>query len=249
MRSSTDQALGGVDRRGLASEARDRLQHAISCGILKPGQKINEEAVARELHISRNPLREALVELTARGLVVKVPNRGTFVTSFSLEDVEEICSLRLSLELFALERALRRPEFPEIEPMEALVREMERVIADGDGMWEYTHCDLEFHAALVAAAGHARLFDAWSNLRSQIQAVMVSCHIVSQAFRYEGVEHHLEILEALRARREELARHLLERNLLGNFDYLKAAYRARASAPTTDGSMAPDRSATNETHE
>lgn len=90
--------------------------------------------MARELKTSRNLLREALVKLTARGLMFRAPNRGTFVTSCSLEDVEEICTLRLSLELFALERALRRPVLPEHGPINALVREMEQVIADGDGM-------------------------------------------------------------------------------------------------------------------
>jgi len=70
VRRTSEQALGEVDRRGLASEAGARLHRATSRGILKLGQKIDEETVARELHLSRSPLREALVELTAQGLLV-----------------------------------------------------------------------------------------------------------------------------------------------------------------------------------
>src|SRR5204863_5143323 len=138
---------------------------------LKPGERINEGQLASRLQISRGPLREALAGLATHGLVIKIANRGNFVVNFSLEDVTEVCTLRATLEQFALRLLVQRADPADLAEMGRLVREMAAPAID-DPERVISELDLQFHAALVKAAHHKRLFDAWNNLRPQIQILL-----------------------------------------------------------------------------
>src|SRR5215831_4822248 len=84
----------------------DAVRNAILDGRLQPGQPITERTLAHDLQISRAPVREAMRELEKEGLVVTRPHRGTYVASFSDDDVLEIYTLRANLETMALGRAV-----------------------------------------------------------------------------------------------------------------------------------------------
>src|SRR5690349_10263796 len=99
-----------AERRALSDDVADRLSHAIVSGRLKPGQRITESQIADLLAVSRGPVREALARLTVQGLITRSANRGAVVVALSLEDVEEVCSLRANLELLAIQWLMRRPE-------------------------------------------------------------------------------------------------------------------------------------------
>src|SRR5205823_13929225 len=114
-------------------------------------------------------------------------NRGNFVVNFSLEDVTEVCTLRATLEQFALRLLIERADPADLAQMERLVSEMEApAIEDPERV--ISELDLQFHAALVKAAHHKRLFDAWNNLRPQIQILLYSRNILSDDFRARAVE-------------------------------------------------------------
>src|SRR3990170_6280284 len=84
------------------SQVVDALRAAILGGRLQPGQPITERQLAHELQISRAPIREALRDLEKEGLIVTRPHKGTYIASYSDEDVREIYSLRATLETMAL---------------------------------------------------------------------------------------------------------------------------------------------------
>ena len=82
------------------------LRNAILQGQYKAKQPLRQDQIAEELGVSKIPLREALVQLKAEGLVSFMPNRGAVITELSAKEVDEIFSMRIVLETKALERAI-----------------------------------------------------------------------------------------------------------------------------------------------
>ena len=114
MSSSTEGILTveRMDTRTLKDQVAHLVSVAILSGKIKAGERLNESKLARDLGVSRIPIREALQELQERGLVVNMPRRGKFVISLSDEEIQKINSLRLILEAEALRlcRAKINPE-------------------------------------------------------------------------------------------------------------------------------------------
>ena len=82
------------------------LRNAIMQGQFKANQPLRQDHIARELGVSKIPLREALVQLKAEGLVSFMPNRGAVVSELSANEVDEIFTMRIALETKALESAI-----------------------------------------------------------------------------------------------------------------------------------------------
>jgi DNA-binding GntR family transcriptional regulator len=213
-----------ISKTDLTVQAEETLYDAIVSGRLRPGERINEEQIADALGISRGPVREALSALAQRGMVVKVPNKGSFVIRLSWFDVAEVCSLREVLEQFAVQMILRRDPPADLQPLREIVREMEPAIASSDAELLVSGLDLRFHAALVAAADHARLLDAWNNLRPQIQMLLYSRNIVNEDFRTITIADHRAILAALETHDGPLVKQLLSAHLGICRDRLKEAF-------------------------
>ena len=72
------------------------------------GQKLNEVALARQLNISRTPIREALKQLELEGLVKSIPNKGVYVLGFSHRDIDDMLEIRYALEGLAIQLAIER---------------------------------------------------------------------------------------------------------------------------------------------
>ena len=128
-----------------SEEAYQYLKEAIMTNQLLPEQPIAELTVASELNMSRSPIREALRKLEVEGLIVTYPSRGSFVASLSSSEVEEISSLRVLLECWALERSINRIPDELLDELEADFRST----AEDEG-WEGRHlADRKLHGAIT----------------------------------------------------------------------------------------------------
>src|SRR5207253_6186016 len=94
--------------RNASVAATELIREAIVDGRLEPGRRLKEEELARELGISRTPVREALLVLQSEGLVAAEPNRGATVRSHDAEDLDDLYQLRALLEGYAARRAATR---------------------------------------------------------------------------------------------------------------------------------------------
>src|SRR5437870_8767566 len=103
--------------RNASVAATEVIREAIIDGRLEPGRRLKEEDLARELGISRTPVREALLMLQAEGLVVATPNRGAIVRVHDAEDLDDLYQLRALLEGHATRRATPRISDEEIESL------------------------------------------------------------------------------------------------------------------------------------
>src|SRR5258708_28650825 len=101
--------------RNASMAATELIRNAILEGRLEPGRRLKEEELARELGISRTPVREALVMVQAEDLVVATPNRGATVRVHDANDLHDLYELRALLEGYATRRAAERISKPEID--------------------------------------------------------------------------------------------------------------------------------------
>ena len=131
---------------------RDQLQHAILEGVLKPGERLRAEALAQRFGTSRTPIREALLQLEAQGLVEVEPNRGAVVRAFDRDDLLDLYAVRALLEPAAAARAAMRIDDNDIERLQDLCDRARYATVD-----EQIAYNEDFHRIIVEAAQSPRL--------------------------------------------------------------------------------------------
>jgi DNA-binding GntR family transcriptional regulator len=170
------------------SSAYDSIRFKLISGELKPGNRISELALSRELGISRSPVREALSRLATEGLVVSVPNMGAFVKTYSRDDLEHLYQLREWLESDAVAEAARRIQPAQLAELRERCREqmkvarvhhrvkLDRLPAVEHARWVLA--DLNFHLTLIRAAGNPL-----------VHKIVADHHVLSQLFGSPLLRH------------------------------------------------------------
>lgn len=136
--------------RQLQQWVMDRLRNDILEGRLRAGEWLRQERLAQEYGVSHMPVREALKQLAAEGLVEHVPYRGVRVQQFTVEDVEDLYSCRAYIEGQAARHATVHISDQDIREMRVLHQRMARCVTP-DTLAEYRELNRRFHAILYAA--------------------------------------------------------------------------------------------------
>lgn len=141
----------------LSSEAFDKVVEAISSGEFDPGQRLSEAELARNLGISRGPLREALGRLEGR-LVKRTPRIGVHVISFTKEDLESLFLTREALEGMSTRLAAERMSGEQLNHLRALLdaHSNQPELAAGEAYVQRS-LDEDFHFAIIRGAQCERL--------------------------------------------------------------------------------------------
>src|SRR2546422_9664275 len=130
---------GEFDRSGVQF-VLDELRRAILRGALAPGQEISQVQLARQLGVSRTPLREALRMLQREGLIESEPNRRVRVSRMSLTEVEQLYAMRVMLETFGLRLSFRSFTDADKRTAESCLVTLEKLAGEGDlDAWEAAH--------------------------------------------------------------------------------------------------------------
>ncbi|TCP55257.1 DNA-binding GntR family transcriptional regulator [Tamaricihabitans halophyticus] len=120
------------DDNGYRAQAQELLRQWIVQGRFAPGERLNEVSLARELGISRGPLREALQRLDAAGFVTIVSHRGAFVRTFNRREITDLFELRVALEETASGLAAERITDQEADELQSLVSEISAQMATSE---------------------------------------------------------------------------------------------------------------------
>ena len=172
------------------------LSAGILAGKYKPGDRLNESQIARELNISRIPVREALSQLQEQGLVQNRERRGMFVTNIGPEEVLQISSLRIILETEALRLAKARMTPELLNQLDKLMLQMD---SWNGTLLEAAALDLEFHRTLWKAAGNPYLERALNALMVPLFAQKTLEHVTKDVRRWR-LSHHRMLLEVVTGR-------------------------------------------------
>jgi DNA-binding GntR family transcriptional regulator len=197
----------------LVDDLVSRLERAIFRGEFPPGTRVREARIASQLGVGRGPLREAVRRLEGRKLVVRHPNRGTFIATLTAAELAELLEVREALEVEACRLAAKRVTKEGLEKLRLTLRRQMEVEADKllDLYSEWHNFD--FHYQIALASGNQRLIDM---LCGDIWCIM-------RLYRYPGIlsrgrvplgqADHEAILQALEAHDPEACERLMRRHL------------------------------------
>lgn len=190
---------------GLVAEV---LREAILRNVLTGGQQLRQDEIAAHLGVSRIPVREALRQLEAEGLVTFFPHRGAVVSELSHQEVQEIYEIRIPLEATALRLALPRLTQQDLERAEAILEAIDREteVAKWSGL------NREFHTILYAPADRPRLLALINTLRTNVERYQ-RIYISLMQHKVNSQREHRQILEACRRRDVGTAVQALESHL------------------------------------
>jgi GntR family transcriptional regulator, gluconate operon transcriptional repressor len=147
---------GTLERNPLAEQMLALLRDLIVSGKLKQSTKISESGLARQFHVSRGPIREAMKQLVAEGLVREEPWRGSFVVELTREDLTEILDLRAALEEHAIVSVIGANRVQATKELQEHVAEMHAAALEGDSI-ALARLDLDFHETICRLSGNKRL--------------------------------------------------------------------------------------------
>jgi DNA-binding GntR family transcriptional regulator len=195
-------------RSALHQDVYSTLKEAILQGQLQPGARLCEADIAAQMGVSRAPIREAFRQLEQEGLAVNSPYKGTFVATFTPDDIRELCAVRSLLEGYAVAQAVQRITPDDIDRLTVIVDEMLAVARQDVDLAVFIEKDLSFHEEICRLSGNRRLFAVWSALASQTRLYFM---MVNQAYldREAVARLHTPALEAIRARDVEGAHRAL----------------------------------------
>lgn len=210
--------------------ATQLVRTAILDGRLAPGQRLKEEELARELGISRTPVREALLMLQAEGLVDAVPNRGATVRRHEPDDLDDLYQLRALLEGHAARRAAPKISEEEVEVLRASCERFDALRGDADDLRELVKENLLFHNTILEAAGSARLTQM---VRKVIELPLVYRSYIwySPAQKRISGHYHRQITNALAGRDADRAELVMKEHVYEARDVLLAHVRAAEADP------------------
>ncbi|MEW2546279.1 GntR family transcriptional regulator [Streptomyces sp. NPDC047002] len=187
----TEPVLGELpprDTTALVRTVRDRLRLAISLEEIPSGTRLNQVAVAKQLGVSRMPVRTAISELVSEGLLEMVPGGGVAVRSLTPDDLLDVYEVREAIE----SRAVRR--VAQLRPAEGLAR-IEQVVSThkprvtGYGAAELLAADREFHMAVLDATGNEYFRRALVPVWSIVERGMVRSLHITDVFTGAWDEH------------------------------------------------------------
>lgn len=199
----------GASHSPLTQLVVEALRSRILGGQVPPGERLVEGRLSEELGVSRMPVREALRQLAAEGLVKIEPRRGASVTSFSREQMRELVEVRATLEGLNAKLAAKRHD-------PAQIAELERVLEEGTRLAESEDAALtmalnqRFHDALSNIAANSVLQDIMRSLRDRTALVFAP---INRTRGKQNWEEHAAILRAVIKGDAELAALLATRHV------------------------------------
>lgn len=210
--------------RSSTQQVYDWLHDRILRGNLPPGTRLSEVEVAGQVGVSRQPVREAFIRLTAVGLAEVRPQRGTYIARISVKAVLSTQRVREAVESDLIRKLA-------INVTDALIDDLRRQLeaqyraAAQDDVQRFIQLDDDFHRSLAVAAGQVDVWDVLEGLKSQMNRLRyLTTHGVDQQ---RVMDQHLAIVEALAARDAGAAEQAMRRHLRKLLDDLPETVSAR----------------------
>lgn len=200
-----------MESRPIREIAYEVLKQAIITGQIPAGERIVETDYADRLHISRTPLREALRKLERDGLVEYVLRRGVVVRAFTMEDVEEIYTIRNSLEMLTLPAIIEKATEENIQGLKERLRAMDEVLERGD-IETLSPMARAFHTELTGICGQHRILRVIEGQDEFIKRFSAMA-IRQENRRAQAHEEHHRLVEYIEQRDLENFRKLMHKHI------------------------------------
>ncbi len=220
----------------VADRVRDELLEQILAGSLSAGDRLYQDELARDLGVSRVPLREGLARLEAEGFVVTEPHQGAMVAPLSLEDGRELFQLRALLETRLLRLAINNADPADLKEAYVLLERLhgaERNLERRARRNDWTDLNWLFHERLYRAAGQPRTLAVVRTLHLHAQRYVAMQNEMSGREERSRDEHYT-LLRLCEAKEVDLAVTMLEEhvlNILPDLEHLGLPHGESGAAP------------------
>ncbi len=186
----------------------EELRSDILSNGLKDGSKLSEAYVCKKYNVSRTPVREALFQLEAEGLIEIIPNRGAFVKGLSERDISDVFDMRCLLEMKAAEWAIIRMSYEEIDKLHETLDFMELYTLRGDNE-RISEFNTEFHNIVYEGCGDRFLQNTLITYRTYLRKSLPDVYHTPEQLS-EILKEHKAIYLAFETRNAELGRRMME---------------------------------------
>jgi DNA-binding GntR family transcriptional regulator len=187
-------ASGLLDKTTISIQVAQELRRRILAGEYPQGVKLQQEQIAAELGVSRSPVREALGQLEAEGLVVLTPQKGAQVSPISRDEIAELFELRLLVEPHLLAIAVPAMTEADFRRAAAIITEMADIGLDG-----WSDANWRLHEALYAPAGRPGMLKLLRRTHETIGRY-IRMQVVATNGRADAHREHKLLLDACRRR-------------------------------------------------
>ena len=204
-------ALEPIRLKSLRDHVHDRLREAIITGRLTSGQKLNERQLAADMQISSSPLKEALRQLEAEGLVRTEPRRGTFV-AFNPRQAEEMNLARAALESIIARQAAKHGTELQFDNLRQIIEEM-RIEVENGNPEQLISLNEKFHDAIHIASGCDYLRRLQNAQHMYNHAARISV-LAQDDVRRASFREHEEIMQAIVTRDGAEAERLMREHIV-----------------------------------
>ena len=181
-----------------------------------PGERLNEAILAKELGVSRTPLREALNRLSSEGFLTFSANNGFFRKTIDVKEIFDLYEFRRCLELEAVKLSVERASEEQLAELEAFVATSALEVSDRT-VDDFVTLDERFHEMLTALTGNLQMLDALKKINARIQFVR---WLDMKERRPETQSQHKLIVAALRKRDRDEAERLISEHIAHRLDQI-----------------------------
>ncbi|UUW92029.1 GntR family transcriptional regulator [Pimelobacter simplex] len=202
----------GSRYRSLRDLVLEELRDQIIERRLAPGERLVERDLAEVLDVSRIVVREAIQQLAAEGMVTVLPRRGAQVAALDPDSALHLFEVRIGLESMAATAAAERRTDADLARLDRLIVEAQEATRAGDRK-RATHLNMEFHEAVVDAAGNPLLGSIFRSLSGRA----LQLFRIGQDVDAHGLHHeHVELVAVLRAGDAERAGAMMAEHIAGS---------------------------------
>jgi len=188
-----------VDKEKFYSEIKQQIME----NKLKGGHPLIELDYSKKFHISRTPIREVFRRLESENLVTIIPNKGTYVRTLNLRDVEEILDIRIVLESYAAFEAAHKFYTDDVKKLENIKSMINDAInSNEDNIFYYANTEL--HDLILDRCGNKRVIQILNSIKNEIYWFITITRKIRGRIRSSAIEHN-KIIDALIERNAKMA--------------------------------------------
>lgn len=217
--------MKAIQKKTLHEEIANNLREMIMSGELREGDKIKENELCELMDISKTPLREALRVLSAEGLIRLIPNRGSYVTTPTLEEIKEMFDVMSVLEGVCARTAAEKMSNIDYEKLKKIHFQLEENFRLKEQK-QYIRYNNEYHSFVQELAGNKTLNQIVNGLRQKILLYRFKSLNLSDRFE-QSIQEHRDLLEAFRKRDAEKAELLMKSHMKKQSEALEKLAKQR----------------------
>ncbi len=213
-------ALNKINKpESLAKRVQKALRQSILNNELSPNVIYNEKRIANDLGISRTPVREALLELSAKRLVKFLPQKGVVINTFTVQEIDDAFEIRTALEVFSVQKICLGPGTPDTRELEKNLADQQKAVESNDEP-VFMEADRQFHIGFTRLTQNSYLIDMMEDIRD-IMHLMGFKALGIKGRMQTVVKEHRKILTAVQQKNVSLAMEQMQVHLENSRDAVK----------------------------